>query len=716
MTVRLTTDKMIEIKTLCIQMVNSKFITIRKFAKLIGMMCHPSLKNNLIGGLETLKQASNLYKSVILISLLKLIVRRGQTIHLVEIQDISFGSNDIQIATNHLIKQSRPGYHLAPITFKQYDKDPKLCIVRTFREYLDRTAALRGKVTKLLVTTQKPHPAASRDTVSRWVKSLLTSAGVDKCFKPHSVRSASVSKAKEKGVKLETILKSAGWSNARTFARFYNKPIADDHSFENAILNNWHESTDPSTTVISEEKEHEKPPQCSDDITLPVPSKKTGRIEERSVMDVLELEDSSKTLVKTSKTKKPLNKKPKKSSDNNGIDISKLTPKNIDSLRGLLGIDSSSFNDFEQFSPQDYPRMQFQIDANDISDTELAEENVLPPPDFTSMFDTDSNNNQVSSEFGWTMPKLKAPEMGEPVSEPLAKLVNVASTKQCEMDGVVTKYKVPSNCDLATPPTVNQEIWKIMNKGGHLNDKLMVDIQNLVAAGIGSVLKLVNLLKDQSLGTEAKGVLSDTLTILGQTQYNLSMRRKYMIRPALKKKYAGLCNLSTEVTKKLFGDHIDKEIKSCETLSSIGKDSYPQRGTFARGRGRFQQRCGGYGSYYQPRYQPYEQYRPRGAGSWRSSRNTEIMTDTLESLGFVLNKEKSVLKPCQQILFFGFILDSVEFKVYLTERKIQKILLKAKILLSEGVVVILYLASFIGLIVNAFYAVFEAKLHFRDLE
>ncbi|XP_052804932.1 uncharacterized protein LOC128234620 [Mya arenaria] len=115
---------------------------------------------------------------------LLLSAQRGQTIHLVEIQDISFGSNDIQIATNHLIKQSRPGYHLAPITFKQYDKDPKLCIVRTFREYLDRTAALRGKVKKMLVTTQKPHSAASRDTVSRWVKSLLTSAGVDKCFKP----------------------------------------------------------------------------------------------------------------------------------------------------------------------------------------------------------------------------------------------------------------------------------------------------------------------------------------------------------------------------------------------------------------------------------------------------------------------------------------------------------------------------------------------------
>ena len=67
-------------------------------------------------------------------------------------------------------------------------------------------------------------------------------------------------------------------------------------------------------------------------------------------------------------------------------------------------------------------------------------------------------------------------------------------------------------------------------------------------------------------------------------------------------------------------------------------------------------------------------------------------------------------------MFFAFIIDSVEFKVYLTEEKIQKILTKAKALLKKGVVIVRALASFIGLIINAFYAVFEAPLHYRGLE
>lgn len=96
--------------------------------------------------------------------------------------------------------------------------------------------------------------------------------------------------------------------------------------------------------------------------------------------------------------------------------------------------------------------------------------------------------------------------------------------------------------------------------------------------------------------------------------------------------------------------------------------------------------------------------------------NAEIMDGKLESLGFDINREKSVLEPCQRIVFFGFIVDSVEFKIFLTEEKLQKIILKAKDLIERGVVVVRDLASFIGLVVNAFYAVFEAKLHYRCLE
>ena len=96
--------------------------------------------------------------------------------------------------------------------------------------------------------------------------------------------------------------------------------------------------------------------------------------------------------------------------------------------------------------------------------------------------------------------------------------------------------------------------------------------------------------------------------------------------------------------------------------------------------------------------------------------NTMSIVDTLDSLGFTINYDKSSLVPVQRIVFFGFVIDSVEFKIFLTEEKVQKILTKARLLLQKGVVVVRELASFIGLIINAFYAVLEAPLHYRGLE
>ena len=59
------------------------------------------------------------------------------------------------------------------------------------------------------------------------------------------------------------------------------------------------------------------------------------------------------------------------------------------------------------------------------------------------------------------------------------------------------------------------------------------------------------------------------------------------------------------------------------------------------------------------------------------------MVNTLQSLGFTINYEKSSLVPSQRIVFFGFLTDSVQFKIFLTEEKVQKIMLKAKHLLGK---------------------------------
>ena len=51
-------------------------------------------------------------------------------------------------------------------------------------------------------------------------------------------------------------------------------------------------------------------------------------------------------------------------------------------------------------------------------------------------------------------------------------------------------------------------------------------------------------------------------------------------------------------------------------------------------------------------------------------RSNILTTITLfESLGFLTNHEKSVLQPCQKLAFLGFLLDSVNMKVFLTAEK-----------------------------------------------
>ena len=96
--------------------------------------------------------------------------------------------------------------------------------------------------------------------------------------------------------------------------------------------------------------------------------------------------------------------------------------------------------------------------------------------------------------------------------------------------------------------------------------------------------------------------------------------------------------------------------------------------------------------------------------------NTMFIVHTLQNLGFLVNEKKSSLVPSQRIVFFGFILDSVLFKVFLTDEKIDKIMSKANHLLTCQTVTVRELASFIGSVVNAFDAVLEAPLHYRDME
>ena len=83
-------------------------------------------------------------------------------------------------------------------------------------------------------------------------------------------------------------------------------------------------------------------------------------------------------------------------------------------------------------------------------------------------------------------------------------------------------------------------------------------------------------------------------------------------------------------------------------------------------------------------------------------KNVSVTVNLLCSLGFTLNREKSVLIPSQSITFLGFILNSVQMTVSLTPTKAMKLQLKATELLHSRSPTIRTVSEVIGLMVASF--------------
>lgn len=347
---------------------------------------------------------------------------------------------------------------------------------------------------------------------------------------------------------------------------------------------------------------------------------------------------------KTSKPSASAKKDNKKCTTNKGdkpvIDISKLTGADIASLREVLGIeparqaryDYSDEPELETFfgqSLENLPNIQVEVDSADISegeDLERVSQNIGQ-----ALFE---EGELVDENDEWELPRLRVPEKGKDVAGSLAKMINAASTSQCDTETFISKFKVPANCDRAAPPLVNNEIWKVMDKRAQSQDRSIVEVQNLVAASMVPVIKLAETLKPQiKANTEAKCLLSDALTMLGQVQYKLSVKRRYMIRPNLKKKYQSLCNIATPISTKLFGDEITKDIKTCDSTSFLGRDqSYRGIPSFRGRAGSRVSRRGYYGNAYvsplNARYQPYPSrgFRPGARGRYTRRAATSTAT------------------------------------------------------------------------------------------
>lgn len=175
-----------------------------------------------------------------LITLLALTTaQRMQTLASIQCSNIVI-SDALVIRIPARLKTSGIGRPQPLLTFRPFPDRPELCIFSLVNSYLELTRELRrDNCDSFFISYRKPHNSVSSQTLGRWVKSMLKAAGINtSIFSAHSTRHASTSLAASKGLNVEEIRRTAGWSKSSSvFARFYNKPIVRNTSFQAAILN-----------------------------------------------------------------------------------------------------------------------------------------------------------------------------------------------------------------------------------------------------------------------------------------------------------------------------------------------------------------------------------------------------------------------------------------------------------------------------------------------
>ena len=152
-----------------------------------------------------------------------------------------FSRDKVTFYPTGLAKQSSADRLPTPIEFQSFS-DHLLCPVECLQRYEAVTTSFRMKSCQeqLFLSINKPHSPVVSSSIARWLKLVLTSAGIDtSIFSAHSTRGASTSAASLAGVTTQQILSTADWSTAKVFKTFYfrdGQVQSPRHGFDLSVL------------------------------------------------------------------------------------------------------------------------------------------------------------------------------------------------------------------------------------------------------------------------------------------------------------------------------------------------------------------------------------------------------------------------------------------------------------------------------------------------
>ena len=155
-------------------------------------------------------------------------------------------------------------------------------------------------------------------------------------------------------------------------------------------------------------------------------------------------------------------------------------------------------------------------------------------------------------------------EMGPPLHEKIADIIcgNFASRiSQTTSKEIEKKFLLPSDCPLSIP-LVNSELWRIMSSNQRKGDAKLASLQNSLVKVVAGALNIFTEVQKEKfeIQTIAK-MVADITAIVGKVSYDLSLKRRELIKSSLKPEFRSLCSANNEPTELLFGDELTKHVK-----------------------------------------------------------------------------------------------------------------------------------------------------------
>ena len=177
-------------------------------------------------------------------------------------------------------------------------------------------------------------------------------------------------------------------------------------------------------------------------------------------------------------------------------------------------------------------------------------------------------------------------KLGEKVSEKLASIVDGRFQSKLTPELQKSKFEAynrPENCTNLVVPTVNPEIWNKLPQEAMKADLKLQHIQRAVVKAATATTRAVEALlqaKKTQPGeqiTQAVRSCTDSIALCGHASREISLRRRYAIKPHLNKQVTRICDETVPITTKLFGDNLSATLKEVKEADRIGAGSRDDR-------------------------------------------------------------------------------------------------------------------------------------------